>query len=778
MKFIAILIVSLSLLPSVALAFKVDTHAWIGQQVFNDLEADGALTFDLEGQQVIVKPPADVVDAILSNRKAFIIGNMGPDAAPDVVIGQSVIHPGLTNEQGKVIGWQTNNFMEHLLNKSTSHEPGKAYSYGFLGHASADVFAHTYVNQYAGDVFAFDEEVLVEKRHIALEGFISRFTPKLVDKNGNNLGSYVDNFEMPRELAEFIRDTLIYDPLVVNEYGKSEYAVHLYTISKARDQIDKLQASSVWDDMDAFITKAIAAYFNINLSKGDAEKVNGWIQEVIDEVNSGAKEVNEFTEDIYYELRSYDDEIFDSLAEARDDLAEKERKWLDRHQELRSKALKLPEKLFDCGWWDVPCQITRKVVKEANEGLRSSIDALEDEVFDAKEGLVDAVVKLRDEYNKTNDSIQVIFNQSNDFLLAMTSEINPIRAILKQWRDDIDLAMLEYVIATNKAIANSTATDLDSIDPMREWFDCYFASLIGLPQSISGCEFKDSLGQLTSSIDNVLLIADELGIKDLPGYADLLELRENLIASITDRLKERVGEEIYDIIGEERLEVLDVLEESLIEDDYLTAIFSQKDESRKKIIKIEDVVARVKSEMHLSTNQSVEYFDPERYSVIRNSIVMAKLSLLSSDGLQALAASAGAKDFDFYSIRANNIVASAFNNIDGNHHWLPQPPPLARDGHSFAVPTISYSTDQSAVGGSKGYGFLFWQGDMREKMFEKLFQGSLTPGITDASHHGHHSLISSAYPYQTCAANPFPDKLSDRTCLFVKILPAILMTIY
>ncbi|HTV25330.1 MAG TPA: zinc dependent phospholipase C family protein, partial [Polyangiaceae bacterium] len=194
---------ALALLNSApAQAFKLDTHLWIGQQVINDLELDRRITVSLSGRPITLPVPDEVASAVLAHRNEYLLGNIGPDAIPDVVVGQTLVHP------GREEGWKTNDWLEYLLAQSRGNPLGLAFAHGYLGHAAADVFAHTYVNQYAGDIFALDDgETLVEQRHIALESFISRFTPPFTNASGRDLGPAWSLVQPSDAFASFVRDT-------------------------------------------------------------------------------------------------------------------------------------------------------------------------------------------------------------------------------------------------------------------------------------------------------------------------------------------------------------------------------------------------------------------------------------------------------------------------------------------------------------------------------------------------------------------------------------------
>ncbi len=128
---------------SVSLAWGLKTHVWIGQQVLTDVIDDGYV--ELVGKRYAV--PQSTYDALRNFPNEFRMGNIGPDAIPDPIVGQTTTHPGVEG------GWQTDEWLQHLVvNSNTQAE--LAMSLGFLSHAAGDIFAHTYVNAYSGDIFS------------------------------------------------------------------------------------------------------------------------------------------------------------------------------------------------------------------------------------------------------------------------------------------------------------------------------------------------------------------------------------------------------------------------------------------------------------------------------------------------------------------------------------------------------------------------------------------------------------------------------------------------
>ncbi|MEM7234617.1 MAG: zinc dependent phospholipase C family protein, partial [Planctomycetota bacterium] len=185
-------------------AFKITTHVWIGIQVIRDLEDDCRVrlpSHDGTIQDVEVHP--EICNAILDYPEAYLMGCVGPDIYPDMIVGQMATHPGSSEGDGGVAAcdpvnlWETDDWLKQVLSSVGDpfvEEPlGEqiAFAYGFLSHAAGDVFAHTYVNMYAGDAFGIlDGEQEVELRHFTLESYIAARHPDFREElsliNGRN----------------------------------------------------------------------------------------------------------------------------------------------------------------------------------------------------------------------------------------------------------------------------------------------------------------------------------------------------------------------------------------------------------------------------------------------------------------------------------------------------------------------------------------------------------------------------------------------------------------
>jgi len=164
-----------------AKAFKPYTHTKIGDQAYEDVVADGKVTIDGVDYSV----PTEVYEALRDYPQFYRGGTIGPDGFPDIVYGQGVIHPATTGEWMRYVydqAWaaQTNTTAYPTLAEGRQI---LAFAYGYLTHAAGDMWAHTFVNEFAEGVFPAVGEVLTEVdkaaialRHIIVEGYLGDAT--------------------------------------------------------------------------------------------------------------------------------------------------------------------------------------------------------------------------------------------------------------------------------------------------------------------------------------------------------------------------------------------------------------------------------------------------------------------------------------------------------------------------------------------------------------------------------------------------------------------------
>lgn len=217
----------LGLFPALAYPFGLKTHVWIAENLLAEVQSSCRVSI----REVPISINSQVCQSIRDHPGAFVAGVLGPDAYPDVITGQVTTHPGIPGD------WQTADWLVHLYS-SAEAGPKLAFAAGYLVHAAGDVFAHTYVNAYAGDIFILGDERAVERRHFVLEKYIDTRLPGY---------SFAPGSLTPP--AEWLRDKLIHDGDAARNSAKSGLALHvaamnsLYVsvvdLAKQLDQIER-----------------------------------------------------------------------------------------------------------------------------------------------------------------------------------------------------------------------------------------------------------------------------------------------------------------------------------------------------------------------------------------------------------------------------------------------------------------------------------------------------------------------------------------------------------
>ena len=163
-----------------AAAWKPYTHNTTGDTAWEDATADGQVTIAGKAYPL----PARLVQALTSKKAHYDAGVIGPDGFPDLVMGQSVIHPENTGAWLRFVhdsAWAAQGSPKYTDDQELEV---LAFAYGFLTHAAGDMWAHTLVNDFAGGIFPSVDEVVDDPlaalkalKHLIIEGYIGDATP-------------------------------------------------------------------------------------------------------------------------------------------------------------------------------------------------------------------------------------------------------------------------------------------------------------------------------------------------------------------------------------------------------------------------------------------------------------------------------------------------------------------------------------------------------------------------------------------------------------------------
>jgi hypothetical protein len=218
-------------------AWKLPTHNYSANLLIEELrDNNGKLEVYPYGK---FKIPSEFYNAIMNYPEAFRAGSLGPDVYPEMITGQSNIHPMV---DGHTSGDWFDLLVEEYQKMPASSEKEKtlAFILGYGVHYSGDLFGHTYVNSWTGGPFpeltdALKSETKLRniKRHIILESFIDKQIPDYY-KEGERV-----RIDAP---LGFVKETLI-----VKGHRKFGVAFFLDPILDLRDSLkDKA------DDLKAY----------------------------------------------------------------------------------------------------------------------------------------------------------------------------------------------------------------------------------------------------------------------------------------------------------------------------------------------------------------------------------------------------------------------------------------------------------------------------------------------------------------------------------------------
>ncbi len=192
-----------SFLPDSVYAWKTKTHGYSANLLLEEIQ-DGYVTVDGEDYPV----PAEFLDALREYPKAFRAGTLGPDFYPDMLTGQSYIHP-YDAKAGVGVGDWLKELVSAVNSLPKEHRARKealAFTLGMAVHYAGDLFGHDFINAFAGGAYPAYADALQDTRklffiirHMAQETYMDSL---IGDRQGST-----DS----RAPVDFLLNTWIYD---------------------------------------------------------------------------------------------------------------------------------------------------------------------------------------------------------------------------------------------------------------------------------------------------------------------------------------------------------------------------------------------------------------------------------------------------------------------------------------------------------------------------------------------------------------------------------------
>ncbi len=373
-------------LVPLASAWKPKSHIYLADMALREVK-DGKVPFYLVNYstgQVISKVGDYAVDpamykAITQYRGVFNAGVLGPDAYPDIITGQCMIHPENSYDQG------SNSWLEHMWQNSKNADPKvRAFVAGFMFHAAGDMYMHTFVNHYAGGPFEMGTNAL---RHLVLEGYIGKQTPFIQDKGFSIFPSSGDN-----TVRDWIYQNMIKAPIGSTLENKLLVIGSGKTMDPAR-----LSVPRIFSRLRNYLTQRLD---EMNLSRFDydvsAKIKKAYIKAWIQDIDSGLVAWPTFSEKVA-RLLVYNPNADMSSKEIKEKLIDACNDYINQH--LLSMA-GLPDFVG----------LTRAQISDILDTLLGPFKEVIDEI---KESMLNAILKSVTGY--TPDEIIDYFNRPENY---------------------------------------------------------------------------------------------------------------------------------------------------------------------------------------------------------------------------------------------------------------------------------------------------------------------------------------------------------------------------
>ncbi len=792
-----------------AQAFKIDTHLWLADHLLAEI-GQGQVRFD-GGPAVPLQER--VWQSISRYPDAFRIGVLGADLYPDLVAGQMTTHPGLPPRfsadpdsvptevaslsailgrpiTGTARGWQTDDWLAHVLDAASGVRPGPtpelAFAYGYLLHAAMDTWAHSYVNVYTGDLFSIVENQEIAARHTVLETFIRDRHPDYVvpvaPQPAGRRGpaapveqlrqrAPADNLAAHAAPTRFVRNTLILNAAAANQYARTPGGQHVYAMWLVWDTAVRTEQG--WQQarqgLDQLLNQASAAVLEADAA---------W--RAADQAKSGAETAAALALTAKQNAES-------ALVEAGSDFAAMVGDVLDFLQSTGvAQATEATIENF-LGYLPPPMRTAyvqaRTAASNADKALQDAVDAYEQAARHTQD-MAEDLLAAAEALDLQRAAEQAARDARNLAWQAVDQGIDG-------WRANIETAVDAYVRAfeeTAREIMRGSGgrfrKGANVTWPLKEWAACW-GPLFGMPampvppgMAAEACQ--QGLSAYSHARQNLTLLKNNAPF-DLLGLQGLKQQIESFEAQLHERVRDGIPLAGH-MIGQALGPLSDGAPVQLVPGtaSFMAAMWDKHptpedlnaeflhDDSNANLPVYPASGPRSVSEMlradGLPPVQVDSVADMLDFVPVRNALQMSRLALLDGVGLNALAGGFGVTGTAYpdgqpaYPDGAppGSALIGAIRSIDGNHQWQPVAPPLPRRvfggaGHNIAdaecrrfgypadgnygpesCPKDAAAEASPAHAGwlSGKHGFRLWLDPaLRGQVFYGLFRGPLSTAV-------------------------------------------------
>lgn len=804
MKLTALLSSILAILATSATAhaWKIETHLWLAHQLWSEIRTQDMVKLPV-GQFPI---PQHLRTAVVNNYGPFLMGVLGPDTYPDMIAGQFTTHPGLEapktgqraitsaagalmmgadpsirnlndqanaltqggpacfgalkvdNPQTEVPLWQTDDWLcwvrhRALATKADGRET--AFAYGYLMHAAMDMWAHSYVNLYAGDIWSLKEEQEVELRHMGIESVIARthknfpeepesltqgeaaaqLTQQLREYATNIPGfasEKLDRLTLLKAPVDFVRKELVLNPAVANQYAREDMTSHLVAMYVYWAQVKAVSAR-----LQPLRSSIHAAAESLSQGLAQAQTAFDTAQSVYNTAVQAA--------DAAYHAVKKAENAADKAA--------------DQFEKARKDAFGVIDNITDQMVAALP-PFLKGPYETAKKARNAAFDAVKDRKKDYEN-----LVKARDDKKKTMQQALETFNlrKTAQTMLnqARNQTLGAIDAGIGTWRTGIEHAVDAYILAwedTSKELMRFPgarfALGHNVTEPLKQWAMCW-GPTFGLPILTSIAPVCDTARSgyvnAKNNFTNLKLLAQNAAIPQHLRQA--IESFDILLVHTSGWLLVETGKLVSTAVAVDQNGVLGGHSRSLINLRMKTPNAQEVDDEfddntagkGKQLVTYPRFTQLIANDMGipqaaliqlLAQNPRVHTANLQprftlsqltNFSALQNSFVMAKLVLL--DGPQLNAMTRPKTQLAPYpsNAQAGEVLIGALRSIDGDHQWQKYAPAMPRKPRQKQAERV-YGYDHC----DKKGGLKLWQDQqIRTQVFNSLFKGPLTPSLVD-----------------------------------------------
>ncbi|MDR7869257.1 MAG: copper amine oxidase N-terminal domain-containing protein [Tissierellaceae bacterium] len=296
LKVIIFIFILISLTTTPAHAWKVKTHVYSANLILDEIRNNNGYVEIKPYGKFKVDPELEHMLSIYPN--FYRGGSLGPDLQPDIIIGQTIFHPGvgLGTSGGFIeeLWWSANNIkdrelteaermsyysMQSIINrpivnpndkndpaskylKAHNRDQARAYVLGLMAHAAGDYFGHSYINNWSGGTWPnmADGLSLAEKdnirRHSVIEKYIDSKIPTDYKSKDYNIIDSPQRFLFDNTLVggTYNLENVLDDdrrPEFVLDYEETPHLDLFFDIRDACkrriDKINRNRSGDLWD---------------------------------------------------------------------------------------------------------------------------------------------------------------------------------------------------------------------------------------------------------------------------------------------------------------------------------------------------------------------------------------------------------------------------------------------------------------------------------------------------------------------------------------------------